>query len=143
MAGKKLSAPPFCESAQKPMFWRIHQNLGHLRRLCAQLQEGAGSMSDGSVQRLGGSCRLGGPLVLVGVWLKQLAEPRTERSVEDCAANPEQEIGTSSGPSHLLQLVHAPVDEEVGGAFGGRSSDTQSGTLSLGIVDEPAALTSG
>ncbi|HME22055.1 MAG TPA: hypothetical protein VKI44_12075, partial [Acetobacteraceae bacterium] len=76
------------------------------------------------------------------MWLKQLAEPRTERSVEDCAANPEQEIGTSSGPSHLLQLVHAPIDEKICSALGDRSSDAQAGTVSLGVVDEPTALAS-
>jgi len=39
---------------------------------------------------------MGGLHVLVGVCLKQLAETRAKRSIEDCAANLEQEIGTSS-----------------------------------------------
>jgi len=39
---------------------------------------------------------MGGLHVLVGVCLKQLAETRAKPSIEDCAANLEQEIGTSS-----------------------------------------------
>ena len=35
---------------------------------------------------MGGSCRRGSPLVLIGVWLKQLAKLRAERSIENCAA---------------------------------------------------------
>ena len=44
----------------------------------------------------GGLRRVGGTLVLVGVWLKKLADPRAECSIEDCTANLEQEIGPSA-----------------------------------------------
>jgi hypothetical protein len=67
----------------------------------------------GTVQRLGGSCRYRKYRALVGAWLKSAAEPRTECPVVDRAANLEQEIGTSPGPSHLLRLVHSPIDQEV------------------------------
>ena len=72
---------------------------------------------------------------------KSAAEPRTECSVVDRAANLEQEIGSSPGPSHLLRLVHSPIDQEVRRPFGDRSSDTQAGTVSLGVIDQPGALT--
>ena len=84
--------------------------------------------------------QVGQPLVLVGMRLKSLAQSRAERSIVDRAANLKQEIGTSSGPAHLLRLVHSPIDEKVCGSFCDRSSDTQAGTVSLGIVDKPATL---
>ena len=59
--------------------------------------------SDGATGKLtrecpanGGLRRVGGTLVLVGVWLKKLAEPGAECSIEDCTANLEQEIGPSA-----------------------------------------------
>jgi Homeodomain-like domain len=42
----------------RPMVWRWQQRF-----------------AEGSVPANGGSCGLGGPFVLVGMWLKQLAEP--------------------------------------------------------------------
>src|SRR5450755_135313 len=74
--------------------------------------------------------------------LKSLAQSRAERSIVDRAANLKQEISTSSGPAHLLRLVHSPIDEKVCGPFCNRSSDTQAGTVSLGVVDEPTTLAS-
>ncbi len=74
--------------------------------------------------------------------LKSVAQSRAERSIVDRAANLKQEIGASSGPAHLLRLAHSPIDEKVCGSFCNRSSDTQTGTVSLGIVDEPTTLTS-
>ena len=91
---------------------------------------------------MGGSCRVGQPLVLVGMRLKPVAQPRAERSIVNRAANLEQEIGTSSGPAHLLRLVHSPIDEKVCGSLGDRSSDAQTGTVPLGVVDEPTTLAS-
>src|ERR1700728_2653636 len=67
---------------------------------------------------------------------------QAERSIVDRAADLEQEIGTSSGPAHLLRLVHSPIDEKVCGSLGDRSSDAQLGTVSLGVIDEPTTLTS-
>jgi hypothetical protein len=70
------------------------------------------------------------------------AEPLagTELAVEGGAADLEQEIGASAGPSHLLGFVHAAIDQEVGGAFGERCADGQTGTMALSIVDQPSAL---
>ena len=89
-----------------------------------------------------GSSGAGQPLVLVGMRPKSAAQSRTKRPIVDGAANLKQEIGTSSGPTHLLRLVHSPIDEKVCGSFCNRSSDTQTGTVSLGVVDEPTTLTS-
>ena len=72
--------------------------------------------------------------------LKSVAQSRAERSIVDRAANLKQEIGTSSGPAHVLRLVHSPIDEKVCGSFCNRSSDTQTGKVSLGVVDEPHTL---
>src|SRR5450755_4208422 len=74
--------------------------------------------------------------------LKSLAQSRAERSIVDRAANLKQEISTSSGPAHLLRLVHLPIGEKVCGSFCNRRSDTQAGTVSLGVVDEPTTLAS-
>jgi hypothetical protein len=41
-----------------------------------------------------------------------------------------------------LRLVHSPIDEKVCGSFCNRSSDTQTGTVAFGVVDEPATLAS-
>ena len=65
----------------------------------------------------GGSSGVGQPLVLVGMRLESVAQSRAERSIVDRAANLKQEIGTSSGPAHLLRLVHSPIDEKVCGSF--------------------------
>src|SRR3954447_5475770 len=40
----------------------------------------------------------------------------------------------------VLSLVHAAVDQEVGGAFRDRSADPQTGPMAFGIVDQPSAL---
>src|SRR4051794_41335855 len=72
--------------------------------------------------------------------LEQLAESGAELAVNDGAADLEQEIGTAAGPAHLLLLVHAAVDQEVGGAFGDRRADPLTGAMPLGIVDQPSTL---
>src|ERR1700693_831144 len=74
--------------------------------------------------------------------LKSVAQSRAERSVVDRAANLKQEISTSSGPAHLLRFVHSPIDEKVCSSFCNRSSYTQTGTVSLGVVGEPNTLAS-
>ena len=89
---------------------------------------------------MGGSRRLRQLRVWAGDRLKQVAEPRTERAVVDRTANLEQKIGASSRPSHLLRFVHSSIDKEVRSPFGHRSSDTQAGAISLGVIDEPVAL---
>src|SRR5208283_5349065 len=94
----------------------------------------------GSVQKVGVSRRL-------HQWrrggrdrLKQVAESRAERAVVDRTPDLQQQVGASSRPSHLLRLVHPPVDQKVGRAFSQRSSDAQACTVSFGIIDEPSAL---
>ena len=54
--------------------------------------------------------------------------------------NLEQEGGGASGPSHRLRLFHSPIEQEVRRAFSDRSSDTQPGPVSLGVIDQPRAL---
>ena len=58
----------------------------------------------------------------------------------DLTTNLQQQIGAFSRPSHLLGLVHAPVNQEVRRAVGDRSPDAQTGTIALGIVDQPRGL---
>ena len=75
--------------------------------------------------------------------LKSVAQSGGQRSVAERATQTQkQEISTSSGPAHLLRLVHSPIDEKVCGPFCKRSPDTQTGTVSLGVVDEPTTLAS-
>jgi hypothetical protein len=81
---------------------------------------GFSARSDGIVQRLGRSCRHSKYRLWVGKRFKSMANPRTERSVVDRTTNLEQEIGASPGPSHLLRLVHSPINQEVRRAFGDR-----------------------
>ena len=72
---------------------------------------------------------------------EKLSEAGAELAVEDGAADLEQEIGAAAGPPHLLGFVHAAVDQEVGGAFGDRRADPQTGAMAFGIVDQPGTLT--
>ena len=97
-------------------------------------------IGNGSVQQVGGSgghCQL---RALGGGRLKEVAESRAERAVVDRAADLQQQVCTSARPSHLLRFVHPPIDQEVRRAFGNRCSDTQAGTISFGVIDEPGAL---
>jgi hypothetical protein len=72
--------------------------------------------------------------------LEFLPEAGTKRAVIDGAANLEQEISTSSRPAHLLRFVHPAVHQKIGGTFSDRGPDPQSGTVPLGVVDQPIAL---
>src|SRR5271165_3983518 len=94
----------------------------------------------GSVQKVGVSRRLHQWRRRGRDRLKQVAESRAECAVVDCTPNLQQQVGASSRPSHLLRLVHPPVDQEVGRAFSHRRSDAQACTVSFGIIDEPSAL---
>ena len=42
-----------------------------------------------------------------------MPKPGVKRAVVDGAANLEQQVSAPSRPSHLLGLVHPPVDQEV------------------------------
>lgn len=72
--------------------------------------------------------------------LKAMAEPRPECAVVDRTANLQQKVGVTSRPAHLLRLVYASIDQEVGGAFGHRRSHTQSGSVPFGVINEPRTL---
>ena len=63
-----------------------------------------------------------------------MREPRTERSIVDGAAN------LPRPDSHLLGLVHAPIDKEVRRAFDDRSTDAKVGAISPGVVHQSVAL---
>jgi hypothetical protein len=63
--------------------------------------------------------------------MEQLSEPGTELAVED---------GAAAGPAHPLRLVHTAVDQEVGHCSGQRGADPKTGTMALGIVDQPSVL---
>jgi hypothetical protein len=69
-----------------------------------------------------------------------MPKPSTECAVVDCATDLEQQIGAPSRPSHLLQFIHAPVDQEVRCALGDRRSNAQAGSISFGIVDQLCGL---
>src|SRR5688572_9944308 len=71
----------------------------------------------------------------VGTGFEEVTVAGAELAVEDGAADLEQEIGAASGPSHLLRLVRAAVDQEVGRGFGQGGADPQAGAMALGIVD--------
>src|SRR3954466_1391936 len=75
-----------------------------------------------------------------GIGFEELSEAGAEFAVEDGAADLEQEISTASGPAHLLGFGHAAVDQEVGGCFGRRGADPQTGAMTLGVVDQPSTL---
>src|SRR4051794_24945796 len=83
--------------------------------------------------RLWGSGRQGqtGDEVGFRFGLEQLSEPGAELAVDDSASDLEQAIGAAAGPAHLLLLVHASVDQEVGSTFDDRGADPQAGAMTL------------
>src|ERR1700730_923192 len=85
----------------------------------------------------GGNRRLW--MYIIG-WVEFLSEAGTECAVVHSAANLEQKIGPSPRPTHLLRLVHPAVHQKIGGPFGDRSTNSQSGPVPLGVVDQPIAL---
>jgi hypothetical protein len=100
----------------------------------------AARMARGTAARLGSGRYRHWRERIVG-WLEPLSEVGTERAIVNGAANLQQEIGTSSRPAHLLELVHSPIDQEVRRAFGDESANTQAAAIPLGVIDEPATLT--
>jgi hypothetical protein len=93
----------------------------------------------GLPQKWGSGGDRGWRMCIVG-GLESLSESGTERAVVDRAANLEQEIGTSSRPSHLLRFVHPAVHQKIGRPLGDRGTHSQSGTVPLGVIDHPIAL---
>ena len=73
-------------------------------------------------------------------WLELLAKARSESTIIDSATDLKQQIGAASGPSHLLTFVHPAVDQKIGRAFGDRGTNSQSGPMPLGVIDQPVAL---
>jgi hypothetical protein len=73
-------------------------------------------------------------------WLELLAKARSESTVVDSATDLKQQIGAASGPTHLLTFVHPTVDQKIGGAFGDRSTNSQSGAMPLGVINQPVSL---
>src|ERR671932_827816 len=69
-----------------------------------------------------------------------LPEAGAERAVVDGAADLQQPVGAAPRPAHLLRLVHAAIDEEVGRALGQRGADPQPGAVPLAVVDQPITL---
>src|SRR5271166_2201859 len=72
--------------------------------------------------------------------LESLSEAGAERAVIDGAANLKQKIRPSPRPAHLLRFVHPAVHQKIGRPFGDRGANPQSGTVPLGVVDQPVAL---
>jgi hypothetical protein len=77
---------------------------------------------------IGGSCCLGNGQVCIPGPIKSAPQSRPKRTVVDCTTDLEQQIGAISRPSHLLALVHAPVDQEIRCAFGDRRPDPLTGS---------------
>ena len=68
--------------------------------------------------------------------MEQLAG--TELAVEAGAADLEQEIGAAAGPAHLLGVVHAAADREIGHCFGQRGA-----TCFMGIMRKVMMMSLG
>jgi hypothetical protein len=96
--------------------------------------------AQGDCPDIGGSCCLDNGRVCIADPVKSAAKSGTKRTVVNCAADLEQQIGAAPRPSHLLGLVHAPVDQEIRCAFGDRRTDPLTGSESLGVVDQPCRL---
>jgi hypothetical protein len=90
----------------------------------------------GLPQKWGSGGNRGWRMCIVG-GLESLSESGTERAVVDRAANLEQEIGTSSRPSHLLRFAHPAVHQKIGRPLGDRGTPS-SGVTSVGL-GRPAA----
>jgi transposase len=73
-------------------------------------------------------------------WLESLPEAGAESTIMNSATNLKQQIGAASRPPHLLTFVHPAVHQKIGRPFGDRGANLQSGTVPLGIVDQPVAL---
>ena len=97
-------------------------------------------MEAGLPQTWGSGCD-GRWRVTVIVSLEALPETGAERTIVNGAADLEQPVGAASRPPHLLLLVHPTVHQEVGRALGQCRANPQPGSVPLGVVDQPIALT--
>jgi hypothetical protein len=95
----------------------------------------------GTVQRMGGSCSLGLPLVLICIWIEQLAKLRAERSVKTVQRAWSKRSAPCRDHRICCDFVHAPIDEKVGGSLGDRSSDTKAGDKPQWRWVSPGAIT--
>ena len=66
-----------------------------------------------------------------------MPEARTECAIVDRATDLKQKISAASQPAHLLVLVHPPVHQEIGHAFGDRRSNPQASLVPLSVIDQP------
>jgi hypothetical protein len=73
-------------------------------------------------------------------WLESLSEAGAESTIINSATNLKQQIGAASRPPHLPTFVHPAVHQEIGRSLGDRGSNPQSGTVPLGVIDQPVAL---
>jgi hypothetical protein len=94
----------------------------------------------GTVASLGGSGGNRRLRVSIIGWMEFLSESGTERAVVDSAANLQQKIGSSPRPAQLLIFVHPAGHQKIACPFGDRSTNAQSNTVPLGVVDRPVAL---
>ena len=73
--------------------------------------------------------------------VRELRQVGSDLAIIDGAADLEQkEVGASSGPSHLLRLVHPAVHEMIGGPFGDRCPHPQTSAMPRRVIDQPCAL---
>jgi hypothetical protein len=89
-----------------------------------------------------GSCGYQHWWVRIVGWSEFLSKVGTESTIIDSATNLKQQIGPASRPPHLLTFVHPAVHQEIGRPFGDRGANSQSGTMPLGVIDQPVALAS-
>jgi len=73
-------------------------------------------------------------------WPEFLSKAGTECAIIDSTTNLKQQIGPASRPPHLLRFVHPTVYQEIGRPFGDRGANSQPSSVTLGIVDQPLAL---
>jgi hypothetical protein len=87
-----------------------------------------------------GSCGYGHWRVGIVGWPEFLSKAGTECAIIDSTTNLKQQIGPASRPPHLLRFVHPTVYQEIGRPFGDRGANSQPSSVTLGIVDQPLAL---
>jgi hypothetical protein len=69
-----------------------------------------------------------------------LSKGRTASAIIDSATNLKQQVGATSRPPHLLTFVPTAVHQEIDRPLGNRGANSQSGTVPLGVSDQPVAL---
>ena len=70
-----------------------------------------------------------------------MARASAKSSIVDSAANLQRRVRAASCPSHLLRFAHPVIDGEIRRRPEECSPHAQPGAVTLGVVDEPVALT--